>query len=73
MQKVISFNDVAIVSVKGSDHRNHFLDMSKDDAMSKMNNSNLNECVITGVCCKLFIYIYIYIYIYRLVKEKTFF
>ena len=41
MQKAISFNDVAIVYVKGSAYRIHFWYMSKDDAISLMNNSNL--------------------------------
>ena len=43
MQKVINFNDVAIVSIKGSDYRTHFRYMSKNDAMNIMENSNLNE------------------------------
>ena len=37
----MSFNDVAIVYVKGSACRIHFWYMSKDDAVSIMNNSNL--------------------------------
>ena len=41
MQKAISFNDVAIVYVGGSAYRIHFWYMSKDDAISIMNNSNL--------------------------------
>ena len=41
MQKAMSFNDVAIVSIKGSDYRIHFWYMSKDDAISIMHNSNL--------------------------------
>ena len=40
-QKAMSFNDVAIVYVKGSAYRIHFWYMSKDDAISIMNNSNL--------------------------------
>ena len=43
MQTGMNFNDVAIVSVKQSDYRIHFWYMSKDDAISIMNNSNLNE------------------------------
>ena len=44
MQKAIDFNDVPIVSVKGSDYRIHFWYMSsKDDAIDIMKNSNLNE------------------------------
>ena len=43
MQKAMSFNDVAIVYVKGSAYRIHFWYMSKDDAVSIMNNSNLND------------------------------
>ena len=41
MQRAMSFNDVAIVYVKGSACRIHFWYMSKDDAVSIMNNSNL--------------------------------
>ena len=41
MQKAMGFNDVAIVYVKGSSYRIHFWYMSKDDAISIMNNSNL--------------------------------
>ena len=42
MQKSTNFNGVAIVSVKGSDYRIYFWYMSKDDGITKMNNSNLN-------------------------------
>ena len=41
MQKPISFNNVAIVYVKGSAYRINFWYMSKDDAINIMNNSNL--------------------------------
>ena len=41
IQKAFSFNDVAIVHVKGSACRIHFWYMSKDDAINIMNNSNL--------------------------------
>ena len=41
MQKAVSFNDVPIVYVQGSAYRIHFWYMSKDDAVSIMNNSNL--------------------------------
>ena len=41
MQKAMSFNDIAIVYVKESAYRIHFLYLSKDDAIRKMNNSNL--------------------------------
>ena len=41
MQKTMSFNDVAIVSIKGNDYRIHFCYMSKDDAINIMHNSNL--------------------------------
>ena len=43
MQKAMHFNDVTIVSVKGSDYRIHFWYMSEDDAINIMKNSNLNE------------------------------
>ena len=41
MQKAMSFNDIAIVHVKGNACRIHFWCMSKDDAISIMINSNL--------------------------------
>ena len=41
MQKAMSFNDNAIVYVKGSTCRTHFWYMSKNDATTIMNNSNL--------------------------------
>ena len=41
MQKAISFNDVAIAYIKGSAYKIYFWHMSKDDAISIMNNSNL--------------------------------
>ena len=37
------FDEVAIVSVKGSDFRIHFWYMSKDDAITMIKSSNLNE------------------------------
>ena len=43
MQKAMNFNDVAIVSVKGSDYRIHFCYMSKDDAINVMKNSDLKK------------------------------
>ena len=43
MQKAMNVNDVAIVSVKGSDYKIHFWYMSKDDARNIMKTSNLNE------------------------------
>ena len=41
MQKAIRYNDVAIIYVKGSAFRIRFWYMSKDDAITIMNNSNL--------------------------------
>ena len=41
MQKAMSFNDAAIVYVKGSAYRTHFWSCTKSDAISIMNNSNL--------------------------------
>ena len=43
MQKPMNFNDVAIVSIKGNDYRIHFCYMRKNDAISIMNSSSLNE------------------------------
>ena len=41
MQKAMSFNNVAIIYVKGSAYRIHFWSMSKDDAINIMNGSDL--------------------------------
>ena len=41
MQKTVSFDNVAIVYVKGSAYRIHVWYMSKDDAINIMSNSNL--------------------------------
>ena len=38
MQKTLNFNDVAIVPIKGNDHRTHFWYMGKDDAINIMKN-----------------------------------
>ena len=43
MQKAINFNNVAIVSIKGSGYRIHFWDTSKNDEINIIKNSNLNE------------------------------
>ena len=41
MQKALSFSNVAIAYVKGNTYRSDFWYMSKDDAINKMNSSNL--------------------------------
>ena len=41
MQKAMNFNDVTIVSIKGSGYRIHFWYISKDDAINIINNSDL--------------------------------
>ena len=41
MQKAMSFNNVAVVYVKGSAYRINFWYMSKNDAINIMNGSNL--------------------------------
>ena len=43
MQKAMSFNNVAIVYVKGSTYRIYFWYMSKDNAINIMNGSNLMD------------------------------
>ena len=43
MQKAMSFKNVAIVSLKGNDYRIHFCYISKNDAITLMTNSNLNN------------------------------
>ena len=54
MQRAKSFNDVAIVYVKGSAYRIHYWYMSKDDTISVMNNSNW---LIKKIFCNFFYYI----------------
>ena len=54
MQKAVSFKDVAIFYVKGSAYRIQFWYISKDDAISIINNSNLIDKM--GV---LYIYIFL--------------
>ena len=41
MQKAMSFNNIAIVYIKGSAYRIHSWYLSKDDATNIMNGSNL--------------------------------
>ena len=41
MKKAMSFNNIAIVYIKGSAYRIHFWYMSKDDAINIMNGSIL--------------------------------
>ena len=53
MPTAVNFNDAAIFPIKGNDYRTHFWYMSKDDAISIMNNTNQYK----------FLLLYIYIYI----------
>ena len=41
MQKAMSFDNVALVYVKGNAYRFHFWYISKDDVINIMNDSNL--------------------------------
>ena len=43
MQNAMSFKNVAIVSIKGNNYRIHFCYISKNDAITLMTNSNLND------------------------------
>ena len=43
MQKAMSFNNLAIVPIKGNDYRIRLWYISKDDKINIMKNSNLNE------------------------------
>ena len=43
MQKAMSFKNVAIVSIKGNYYRIHFCYISKNDAITLVTNSNLND------------------------------
>ena len=46
IQKAMSFNDVAVVYVKGRSCRIHFWYMSKNDAINIMTNSNLADKMV---------------------------
>ena len=71
MQKGMSFNDVAIVYLKGSAYRILFWYMSKDDPISIINNSNL----IDKKDVLPFFLLYICIYIYKMNEciEETYY
>ena len=43
MQKATSFKNVSIVPIKENDYRIHFWYISKNDAITLMTNSNLND------------------------------
>ena len=43
LQKAASFDNVAIVSIKGNGYRIHFWYMTKNDAINILNNSNLDK------------------------------
>ena len=43
MEKAISFNDIAIVSVRGNDYRIHVWYINEDEAINRTNNANLKE------------------------------
>ena len=64
MQKAMSFNDVAIVYVKGSAYKIHFWYMSKDYAISKMSNSNLVDKKVFFIFYFIIIIIVIIIFLY---------
>ena len=40
MEKAVSFNDVAIVIVKGNDYRIHFLYVTKDEVINLLRNAD---------------------------------
>ena len=54
MQKAMSFNNIAIVYIKGNPYRIYFWYMNKDDAINIMNGSWL----IKGVFYNFFFIIY---------------
>ena len=45
IRKAVSFNNVAVVSVKGSDYIIHLYFMSRNDAINLLNNSVLSNKV----------------------------
>ena len=67
MQKAVSFNDVAIVYIKGRAYRIHYWYMSKNDAINIMNNSNL----IDKTEFRNFFIIYIRKWVTQLIIKET--
>ena len=61
MHKAINFNDVVVVSIKGSSYRIHFWYMSKNNAINIMKNSNLNEKVGHSIFFFFFFFFFHYI------------
>ena len=55
----MSFNDVAIVSVKGNDYTIHFRQMSKEEAIYLLENADLTKKSETLQNIKQFIITYI--------------
>ena len=43
MQKAMSFNDAAILSIEGNDYRIHFFYMSKDEVINLLRHADLTE------------------------------
>ena len=43
MQKALSFSNVALVSVKGNAYRTYSWYRNKDEAINRINNTNLSE------------------------------
>ena len=54
MQKATSFNDVAIVNVKGSSCRIHFWYIRKDDAISIMKKSKLVDKKVFSIFLSMY-------------------
>ena len=67
MQKAITFNGVAIVSVKGDNNKIHFWYMSKDEATDIIKNSDLNNRWIIIEIWNIKVFL---VYIYPKKKKK---
>ena len=67
MQKAITFNGVAIVSVKGDNNKIHFWYMSKDEATDIIKNSDLNNRWIIIEIWNIKVFL---VYIYQKKKKK---
>ena len=66
LQKSVSFNNIAIVYVKGSAYRVYFWYMSKDDAINIMNNSSLIDKMGVLLHCFIIFFIdFFFHYIYK--------
>ena len=71
----MNFNDVASVSIKGSDYRIHFWYMSKNDAINIMNNPDLidkmGDFFLLLFCFVLFCFLFFFLFLLLYIKMSN--